>query len=174
MRPLSRSPDTFFFSLQNSWEPQECVCVSVFRWTLLITELSIWHTLFHSQPQRQDEARAGQRDQVKICQMGRQRKKPAHKPSLGWFIGLISENGKVKLITFPPEIAAQQWQMTSCQGQTVSHPWGVRRSALSSDSLTRGAALPDAPLWMAGARRTGASPAPSFFTPPQLGNHAGA
>lgn len=35
--------------------------------------------------------------------------------------------------------------MTSCQGQTVSHPWSASRCALSSDSLTRGAALPDAP-----------------------------
>lgn len=111
------------------------------------------------QLQRRDEVCAGQREQVKICQMGRQRK-PAHKPSLGWFIGLISENGKVKLITFPPEIAAQQWQMTSCQGQTVSHLWNARRCAPSSDSLTRGAALPDAPLWIASARRTGASPGP--------------
>lgn len=131
------------------------------------------HTRFLLQPQRQDGARAGQRDRGKICQMGWQGK-PAHKLSLGWFIGLISENGKVKLITFPPEIAAQQWQMTSCQGQTVSHPWSVRRCAPSSDSLTWGSALPDAPLWMASARRAGASPVPSYFTPPQLGTHAGA
>lgn len=35
--------------------------------------------------------------------------KLAHKPSLRWFIGLISHNGKEKLITVPPDIAAQQW-----------------------------------------------------------------
>ena len=124
-----------------------CVCLSFLYVCLRVGTSHHWAvSLTHSpQPQRQDEARAGQRDQVKICQMGRQRK-PAHRPSLRWFIGLISENGKVKLIMFPPEIAAQQWQMTSCQGQTVSHPWSARRCAPSSDSLTRGAALPDAPL----------------------------
>lgn len=110
------------------------------------------------------EACAGQRNQVKICQLGRQRK-PEHRLSSGWFIGLISENGKVKLITFPPENAAQQWQMTSCQGQTVSHPWSLCLCAPSSGSVTRDATLPDAPLWMASARQTRASPAPSFFTP---------
>ncbi|KAI9526735.1 hypothetical protein NQZ68_036528, partial [Dissostichus eleginoides] len=34
------------------------------------------------------------------------------------------------------------------------------------DSLTQGAALPDAPLWMAGARHSGASPVPSYSLPP--------
>ena len=156
-----------------------CVCLQVdtsHHWAVYLT-----HSLFRRQTSEARRGPSGAEGPGKDLSDGpttekkkKKEKKPAHKPSLGWFIGLISENGKVKLITFPPEIAAQQWQMTSCQGQTVSHPWGVRRSALSSDSLTRGAALPDAPLWMAGARRTGASPASSFFTPPQLGSHAGA
>lgn len=83
-------------------------------------------------------ARTGQRNKVKICQTGRQWKSE-HRPSSGWFIGLISENGKVKLITFPPENAAQQWQMTSCQGQTVSHPWSLCLCAPSSNRVTQGA-----------------------------------
>lgn len=106
--------------------------MSVIKWTPYHRAVYLTHTLL-PQPH---EACAGQKNQVKICQMGQQWKL-AHRLSKWWFIGLISENGKVKLITFPPENAAKQWQMTSCQGQTVSHPWSLCLCAPFLDSLTQ-------------------------------------
>lgn len=46
----------------------------------------------------------GQGDQVKICQTGRQ----FTEAELRMIYRLISENGKVKLITLPPDMTAQQ------------------------------------------------------------------